>query len=422
MGIERFLADRVTGSRQNKGSISRPIVKTGVAGIALGMAVMLLTVSIVPGFKKEIISRITGLTTHIVISNFNEVAGSEQEPLRIGNDSLKRIAGLNDVRKIQPCAFKNGLLRTETENEGILLKGVDSTYDLEFFRENLKKGRLPEFSGETASQDIFISASLANRLLLDTGARIECHFISSYPVYDSISHTEIRRSAHRSRKFTVCGIFQTDFADFDERLGIVDLRHIRRLNLWDSLSAGSYEILLHDYGRLDEAAEQVRDIMGYNYSVSTVRETYSSIFMWLDKLDVNGVIVVVLMVIVAVMNMITALLILILERSSMIGLIKALGMANADVRKLFFMISLRLTGRGLLWGNIIGIGVCLIQYYFRIAKLESATYYVDYVAVDINWLWYLILNAGTLAVCCLVLYLPTVVVTRLTPIRTLKFD
>lgn len=422
MGIEKFLADRVTGSRENKGSISRPIVKTGVAGIAIGMVVMLLTVSIVPGFKKEIISRITGLTTHIVISNFNEVAGSEQEPLRIGNDTLRMITSLPSVKKIQPCAFKNGLLRTENENEGILLKGVDQGYDFGFFEKNLVRGRLPEFKESTASSDIFISAALANRLLLDTGARIECHFISTYQVYDSLARTEVRRSAHRSRKFTVCGVFKTDFADFDERLGIVDIRHIRRLNLWDSASAGSYEILLNEYARLDETAEQVRDIMGYNFNVSTVRETYANIFTWLDKLDVNGVIVVVLMVIVAVMNMITALLILILERSNMIGLVKALGMANVDVRKLFFLISLRLTGRGLLWGNMVGIALCLLQYNFRIARLESETYYVDYVAVDINWLWYLLLNAGTFAVCCLVLYLPTVIVTRLTPVRTLKFD
>src|SRR5690606_16354971 len=164
------------------------------------------------------------------------------------------------------------------------------------------------------------------------------------------------------------------------------------------------------------------EIVGYNYNVSTVTETYNNIFVWLDKLDVNGVIIVVLMIAVAVMNMVTALLILILERSNMIGLVKALGMANPDVRKLFFFISLRLTGKGLLWGNIVGISLCLLQYYFRIAKLESATYYVDYVAVDINWLFYLLLNAGTLLVCCLVLYLPTYLITRLTPVRTLKFD
>ncbi len=422
MSVERFIADRITGSRVNKGNISRPIVKIGVLGIALGMAVMLLTVSIVPGFKKEIINRITGLTTHIVISNINVTAGSEQEPLQLGSDTLRRIRAIPAVKRLQPVAFKNGLLRTSDENEGILLKGVDSSYDLSFFEAHLLEGKTPRLDGELASSEIMISASLAARLKLKINDRIEAHFISNYQIYDSIAESTISRSSHRSRKFAVCGIFKTDFSDFDQRLGITDIRHIRKLNLWGENDAGGYEVVIDDHAKLDEVAEIIRDEVGYGFVVSTVRETYHNIFVWLDKLDVNGVIIVVLMVVVAVMNMVTALLILILERSNMIGLLKAIGMANIDVRTLFFLISLRLTARGLFWGNIAGIGLCLLQYYFRFARLESETYYVDYVAVDINWLFYLLLNAGTFFVCCLVLFLPTMLITRLTPVRTLKFD
>jgi lipoprotein-releasing system permease protein len=397
-------------------------VKIGVLGISLGMAVMLLTVSIVPGFKKEIISRITGLTTHIVISNLNVVPGSEQEALALSADTLARLKALPLIKHVQPTAYKNGLLHTGQENEGVLLKGVDRTYDLTFLKANLQEGRPPALDSASASKDIFVSASLASRLGLKVNDKVETHFISTYDVYDDEARAMVTRSAHRSRKFTVCGIFKTDFSDFDDRLGIVDLRQIQKLNGWDSSQVGSYEVLVKDYEKLDEAAESIRDVAGYSYNVSTVRETYNNIFVWLDKLDVNGVIVVALMVAVAVMNMVTALLILILERSNMIGLVKALGMPNVSVRRLFFIISLRLTGRGLLCGNIFGIGFCLIQYYFHIAKLESETYYVDFVAIDINWLFYLILNAGTFFVCCLVLYLPTFLVTRLTPVRTLKFD
>jgi lipoprotein-releasing system permease protein len=420
--VEKFIADRITGDRENKGNISRPIVKIGILGISLGMAVMLLTVSIVPGFKKEITSRITGLTADIIISNINVTPGSEQQALKLSPDTIAKLKALPLVKHIQPTAFKNGLLRTERENEGVLLKGTDSTYDFAFLRENLLEGRIPQFNGSLPSKDIFISASLASRLGLNVDDKVETHFISTYEVYDADVMSMVTRTAHRSRKFTVCGIFKTDFSDFDERLGIVDLRQIQKVNMWDSTSVGSYEILVKDYEKLDDAAEPVREIVGYNYNVSTVRETYNNIFVWLDKLDVNGVIVVALMVAVAVMNMVTALLILILERSNMIGLVKALGMPNLRVRRLFFLISLRLTGKGLLWGNIVGIGLCLIQYYFRIATLESETYYVDFVAIDINWLFYLILNVGTFLVCCLVLYLPTLLVTRLTPVRTLKFD
>jgi lipoprotein-releasing system permease protein len=422
VSIEKFIADRITGRTENKGNISRPIVKIGITGISLGMAVMLLTVSIVPGFKKEIVARITGLTSHIVISNINVSPGSEQEPLLIGADTLAKLRALPGVRNIQPCAFKNGLLKTEEENEGVLLKGVDGNYDFTFLKDKVLEGRLPLLNDSVPSPDILVSHALATRLGLKTGDRIESHFVSSYQLFDSLAGGTVQRSAHRSRRFTVCGVFKTDFADFDERLGIVDIRHLRRLNLWPDHSAGSYEVVLENYGILHGTADAMRDVLGYNYNVSTVDETYSNIFTWLDKLDVNGVIVVILMVIVAVMNMVTALLILILERSNMIGLVKALGMANVDVRKIFFIISLRLTGRGLLWGNVAGISLCLLQYFFRIARLESETYYVDYVAIDLNWISYLLLNAGTIVVCCLVLYLPTLLVTRLTPVRTLKFD
>lgn len=422
MSVERFIADRITGGSGSKSNISGPIVKIGVTGIALGIAVMILTVSIVPGFKKEIIARITGLTTHIVISHINVQPGSEQEPLVISADTLARIAALPAVKQMQPSAFKNGLLKTEVENEGVLLKGVDSAYDLSFYKENLVSGRLPDFNSENASTEILLSNELALKLNIDTGYRIETHFISTYQVYDSLVRDVVSRSAHRSRRFTVCGIFKTGFSDFDKNLGIIDLRQVRRLNLWPENAAGSYEVILKDFKQLDLAAEQLRDILGYGYNVSTVEESYSNLFVWLDKLDVNGVIVIVLMVVVAVMNMVTALLILILERSNMIGLVKALGMTDFSVRKVFLLVSLRLTGKGLLWGNVAGIGLCLVQYYFRIARLESETYYVDYVAVDLNWLYYVLVNTGTFLVCCLVLYLPTILVTRLTPIRTLKFD
>jgi lipoprotein-releasing system permease protein len=177
-----------------------------------------------------------------------------------------------------------------------------------------------------------------------------------------------------------------------------------------------------DFSKVDQNTEDIMDLLGYNYSVDNVKEIYSNIFVWLDKLDINGVIIIVLMIIVATINMITALLILILERTNMVGLVKALGMSNANVRKIFLLVSLRLTLRGLFWGNIIGISLCLLQYYFRIAKLNSDTYYVDHVAIDINWMYYLVLNAGTFLVCALMLFLPTLIITRLTPVKTLKFD
>lgn len=386
------------------------------------MAVMLLTVSIVLGFKKEIISKITGLTTDIAVSNINVNASNEPEPIAMNNDTLQLLMKLPFVKHIQQTAIKNGILKTETENEGVLLKGITATYDFNFIKNHLLKGRLPEFKPGETSKEVLVSDALASKLDLQLNKKMLVYFISEHQVYDSLEKQEVIKYEQRSRSFTICGIFKTNFADFDEHLCFVDLRQIQRLNYWDSTMTGNYEIKVKDFNLLEKNVEQVQDLMGYNYNVTSVRDLYSTIFIWLDKLDINGIIIVVLMVLVATMNMVTALLILILERTNMVGLVKALGMSNASVRKIFIILSLKLTGKGLLWGNLIGIGLCLLQYYFKIARLDSETYYVDYVAVDINWVYFLLLNVGTFVVCALMLLLPTLILTKLTPVKTLKFD
>lgn len=422
MNVEKFIADRISDSGNNKGNISKPIVKIGIIGITVGISVMLLTVSIVLGFKNEIINKITGLTTHIVVSNINVNASNEPEPIHIAADTLALLKALPFVEHIQSTAFKNGLLKTETDNEGILLKGVTADYDFNFIQKHLIEGRLPEFKADEASKDILISEVLSRKMNLILNSKIIIYFISQHEVYDSLISENIVKSEQRSRKLNICGVFKTNFADFDERLSIVDIRQIQRISYWDSSQVGNYEIRLKDYAELESAQIQVEDLLGYNYNLNNVRQIYSNIFIWLDKLDINGIIIVVLMILVATMNMITALLILILERTNMVGLVKAMGMSNVSVRKIFLFIALKLIGRGMLWGNIIGIGLCLIQYYFELAKLDSDTYYVDHVAVQINWLYFLALNAGTFVVCGLMLLLPTLIITKLTPIKTLKFD
>lgn len=422
LSVEKLIADRISNSDQSKGNISKPIVKIGIIGITLGVSVMLLTVSIVLGFKKEIVNKITGLTTHIVVSSINRNASNEPEPIAISRDTLAMLRKMPFVSHFQKTAFKNGLLKTDTENEGILLKGVTRNYDFSFIQKHLTEGRLPEFPEEVASKDILISEVLAKKMDLKINGKILIYFITQHDVYDSLLKTPVTKSEQRSRKLTICGIFKTSFADFDEKLSLVDIRQIQRISYWDSTMAGNYEIQVNDFKRVEEYQSAIEDLLGYNYNVENVREIYSNIFVWLDKLDINGVIIVVLMILVATINMITALLILILERTNMIGLVKALGMTNMNVRKIFLYISFKLIGKGMLWGNLIGIGLCLLQYYFRIAKLDSETYYVDHVAIDINWYYFLLLNAGTFATCALMLFLPTLIITRLTPVKTLKFD
>jgi lipoprotein-releasing system permease protein len=422
LNIEKFIADRISNSSQDKSNISKPIVKIGIIGIAIGVSVMLLTVSIVLGFKKEIVNKITGLTMDVAISSINVNDSNEPEPISINKDSLQALRKLPFIAHVQETAIKNGILKTDTENEGILLKGVTINYDFSFIQKHLLEGRLPEFKTKQASKDVLVSDVLAKKLNLKLNEKMQVYFISQHVVYDSVAKQEITKYEQRSRKLFICGIFKTNFADFDERLSIVDIKQLQQLNYWDSSMVGAYEIKVKNFNELKAGVIQVQNFLGYNYNINSVRELYSNIFIWLDKLDINGVIIVVLMILVATMNMITALLILILERTNMVGLVKALGMSNVNVRKIFLFISLKLIGRGLLWGNLIGIGLCLLQYYFKLAKLDSDTYYVDYVVVEINWLYFLLLNVSTFLVCSLMLLLPTLIITKLTPIKTLKFD
>lgn len=422
MNIEKFIADRISGEGLNKSSISKPIVKIGIIGIALGMAVMLLSVSVVLGFKKEVSSKIAALSAEVIIKNTGLGAGNEPGPILLESATLSAIERLPYVKSIQKVGFKNGIIKTKSENEGIVLKGVDTTFDFSYLANKLVMGRLPELNKEEVSSDVLISKILSDKLGLDTGAKMLVYFIGQKVSYDSLLNQEYTAFEKRSRTFRISGIFQTDFSDFDESLAIIDLRQIQKLNYWSRGEASAYEVRTTGLENATQQVEDIQEICGYTVSVDGIKDIYYTIFIWLDKLDINGVIIVILMVLVATVNMVTALLILILERSNMVGLLKTLGMPNLRVRNLFLWISLRLTGKGLFYGNLIGIGLCLIQYYFKIIKLNPETYYVQHVAIEINGLYFLYLNLGTLAVCLLVLLLPTLVLSRLTPLKTLRLD
>jgi lipoprotein-releasing system permease protein len=422
VNVERFIAQRITQNNKGKNNISRPIVKIGITGIALGINVMILTISIVLGFKKEIITKITGITSHITISNININNSNEPDPLKLPDDTLKMLKDLPFVRHIQPTALKNGIIHTKTENEGILLKGVSPDFDFSFFRDYLVEGKLPVYSDTGMSKEIFISRKLADKLELKTGQKIIAYFLSNKKLSDSLTARGYTELEKKSRDFRICGIFNTGFAEFDENLAIVDLKKIQAINNWDNSEAGNYEVFLTDHKELETGVEQVQELLGYNYRIMPVNETYENIFSWLEMVDVNGVIIVGLMLMVAGVNMITALLILILERANMIGLIKSIGMSNVSVRKVFFYVSLKLLWQGLLIGNIIGIALVLLQKHFHLATLDSNTYYVDFVPVIFNVVHVLELNAGVILFCLLMMFFPTLILTRLTPIRTLRFD
>lgn len=422
MSVEKFIANRITLANKGKNNISKPIVKIGIIGIALGISVMILTVGIVLGFKQEIITKITGITSHITISSTNINTSNEPSPLRLPDDSLKILKESGFIKHIQPTAVKNGIIKTKSENEGVLLKGVSKDFDFSFFKKYLSEGALPVYTDTGVSKEIFISQKLADRLNIKTGQKLLAYFLTNKKLSDSLSSRGYSELEKRSRDFRVCGIFNTGFAEFDENLAIVDLKQIQKLNYWENGEVGSYELFLNDFNNLDEDVEKVQELLGYNYRILPVNETYENIFSWLEMVDVNGIIIISLMLMVAGVNMITALLILILERANMIGLVKSMGMSNVSVRKVFFFVSLKLLWRGLLIGNVIGIGLVLLQYFFHLVKLDSDTYYVEYVPVIFNVVYILLLNAGIILSCMLMMFFPTLILTRITPIKTLRFD
>ncbi len=422
MSVEKFIANRITLSNKGKNNISKPIVKIGITGIALGISVMILTVGIVLGFKQEIITKITGITSHITISSTSLNTSNEPSPLRLPADSLKILKESGFIRHIQPTAIKNGIIKTKSENEGVLLKGVSKDFDFSFFKKYLSDGTLPVYTDTGVSKEIFISQKLADRLNIKTGQKLLAYFLTNKKLSDSLSSRGYSELEKRSRDFRVCGIFNTGFAEFDENLAIVDIKQIQKLNYWENNEVGSYEVFLNDFNNLDEDVEKVQELLGYNYRIIPVNEAYENIFSWLEMVDVNGIIIISLMLMVAGVNMITALLILILERANMIGLVKSMGMSNVSVRKVFFFVSLKLLWRGLLIGNLIGIGAVLLQYFFHLVKLDSDTYYVEYVPVIFNVVYILLLNAGIILSCMLMMFFPTLILTRITPIKTLRFE
>lgn len=423
VNAEKFIADRITLSNKGKNNISKPIVKIGITGIALGISIMILTISIVLGFKKEIINKITGITSHITINCMGVNTSNEPDPIRLSSDTLKMLKELSFIEHLQPVATKNCIIKTKSENEGVLLKGVTADYDFTFLKNYMTEGSVPKFNDTAASKDILLSKKLADRLNAKIGQKLIAYFVTRKKLNDTtLSGSYYIEFEQRSRAFNVCGILNTGFAEFDNNLAIIDLKQIQKLNYWDDNQIGSYELFVKDFSNLESNTEAVQDLTGYNYQVFPVNETYASIFSWLEMVDVNGVIIITLMLLVAGVNMITALLILILERANMVGLVKSMGMSNASVRKIFFYVSVKLLSRGLIIGNVIGIGVVLTQYFTHLIKLNSETYYVDYVPVIFNIGYILLLNAGIILSSMLMMFFPTLILTRLTPIRTLRFD
>jgi len=405
---EFFIANRITS--KNKANFSRPIIRIAMLSIALGVAVMIVSVAIVTGFQKEIRNKVIGFGGHISITGFNDNISMESTPLSINQPFYPSITNQKGITHIQVFATKAGIIKTDEDIQGVVLKGIGPDYNWTFFKDKIIKGKPFLISDTGKTNDIILSEYLASQLKLDTGMHLLMYFINEGQTQPSL------------RKFNICGIYNTGLEEFDKMYVLGDIKHIQRLNNWDSSQVGGFEIIIEDFSKLEEITEQVYTSIDYNLTCANIREQYPQIFDWLEFQDVNVTIIIIMMVLVAAINMVSALLILIIEKTSLIGILKALGMRNWGVRKVFIANAFYLILRGLFWGNIIALIFCLIQMHFGIIKLDPASYYVREVPINLDVLNILLINFGTIVVCLLVLIIPTYVVTRISPVKAIRFS
>jgi len=402
------------GSRKEGRSFSRSIVGIAMFGIALSLAVMIVAVAIVTGFKKEISNKVTGFGAHIQIQNMDSNLSYEMVPIPRDLESVARISQLEGIKNVQAFAIKAGIIKTGEEIHGAVLKGIDGTYDWTFIKKHLSEGELFQVSDTLRSNKVVLSGSTARRLNLGVGDRFTMYFIQDPP---------------RARTFTISGLYNTSLEQFDQLYIFADIKQVQRLNNWREDQVSGYEVLITKMEELPELSTQVRELVGLDFlddgsrlKVETIREKNTQIFDWLNLQDMNVVVLVILMLVVAGINMISGLLILILERTNMIGILKALGTNNVSVRKIFMYQSGYLTLVGLFWGNLFGLGICLLQKYLNLVSLDPTSYYLDTVPINLNLLHLLLLNLGTMLITFLFLLIPSGIIARISPDKSIRFN
>lgn len=367
---------------------------------------MIISVSVLHGFQKEIREKVTGFAAHIQISNYEQNNSFEVSPVSKQQSFLKELNANPNVAHTQVFALKAGIIKSESQIEGIVLKGVGEDFDWSFFTDKITEGKSFKVKEGQRNDSILISRKLAKKLELNVNDNATLYFIQQPP---------------RVRKFVIAGIYETGLEDFDNRYLLADLSHIQKLNDWDSTQVAGFEIFLKDFEKVDETGAEVYESVGYQLNARTVKELYPQIFDWLNLTNMNVQVILILMIIVAVINMSTALLILILERTNFIGTLKALGASNWTIRKIFLYHAGYLISRGLLFGNLFGIGLCLFQQKTGFFKLDQESYYMPVVPVDIDVTNIVILNICTLLICLLVMVLPSFLVTRISPVKAIRF-
>ncbi|MBO5603487.1 MAG: ABC transporter permease [Prevotella sp.] len=415
MNLPLFIARKIYNDPGDKRKVSRPAIQIATLGVAIGLAVMIISVCVVLGFKHTIRNKAIGFSSHINVGNFMTLQGGENYPIVV-NDSLMKVMGkIRGVKHVQRFANTQGILKTDSEFLGVYFKGIAQEYDTLFLHEHLVEGTIPAFSDESGKQKILISKIMSNQLGLHAGDRVFAYFFTSNNV--------------RARRFEVSGVYETNLTMFDKATCFTDLYTAIKLNGWEPDQVSGAEVKVNDFNKVYDVEDifvekinRMTDRYGETYSSVTIQEANPQIFSWLELLDVNVWIILALMVCVAGITMISGLLIIILERTNMIGILKALGAKYNTVRHTFLWFATFMIGKGLLWGNILGIGLVLLQKYTGLFKLDAATYYVSTVPVEINIPLIILINIATLLISVFVLIAPSYLISHIHPAKSMRYE
>ena len=411
MNYELFIAKRIIASKQYKSSVSAPIIKIAIIAIALGIVIMMITIATGIGLQQKIREKIAGFNGHIQVTNYdNNNSEITVNPILKNQNFYPKFKDIPEIKHEQIYATKAGIIRTKTDFEGIILKGVGQDYDWNFFKQYLVAGTVPNYNA-TVSDDVLISKVMSNRLGIKLGDSFNILFVKEDPSKPPFI-----------RVMKAVGIYNTGFNDFDKNFVISDIRHIQKMNKWDVNQIGGFEFFISDFKDITKISDKVYTSINSTLNSQSIVEKYPAIFEWIGLFDTNIYLIIGIMILVAGINMITALLVLILERAQMIGILKALGSNNFSIRKVFLYNASYLILKGLFWGNIIGIAILLIQKYFKIVTLNPETYYVNSVPIYLNISYILFLNIGTLLLCLAMLLIPSIVISKINPAKSIKFE
>ena len=406
MNIEYFIAKKLFTAKENNNSYTKPILRIAIFAVSLSVAVMLISLMIVNGFKNDISSKVIGFGSHIVITKFSNNQSYESEPISTNQNFLSKISNDDFIKNINVFATKAGIIKTSKEIHGVVLKGVSYDYNWTFFNDNLVSGEVLNINDTIRSNDILVSNEIARLLKLNVSDNLIMYFM---------------QDPTRVRKFNIKGIYRTEMIDFDKLFIIGDIKHIQSLNLWQDTLIGGFEITINDFNKLDKATEKIYNEIPYDLNARSIKERIPQIFNWLDLQDVNAMVILILMFIVGVINMITVLLILILERTQLIGILKALGATNWNIQKVFLFSTTNLIVKALFFGNLVALLFAFLQIKFSVISLDPETYYMSSIPISLDIIHILLINFFTICLCYLILIIPSIIITKIAPIKAIRF-